>query len=50
VVELLEEYRKSFAWSIHDLSDTSIEGVEFEVYFTDDKLIWSLPATVPGGV
>jgi hypothetical protein len=41
VVELLEEFRESFAWSIHDLSDTSIEGVEFEVNFTDDKVIWS---------
>jgi hypothetical protein len=39
VVELLEEFRESFAWSIHDLSDTSIEGVEFEVSFTDDKVI-----------
>jgi putative transposase len=41
VVELLEEFRESFAWLIHDLSDTSIKGVEFEVNFTDDKVIWS---------
>jgi hypothetical protein len=41
VVELLEEFRESFAWSIHELSDTSIEGVEFEVNFTDNKVIWS---------
>ena len=41
VVELLEEYRDIFAWSIYDLSDTAIEGVEFEVDFTDDKPIWS---------
>jgi hypothetical protein len=41
VVDLLEEYRESFAWSIHDLSNTSIEGVEFEVNLTDDKVIWS---------
>ena len=41
VVELLEEFRDTFAWSIYDLSDTCIEGVEFEVDFTDDKPIWS---------
>jgi hypothetical protein len=41
VVELLEEWRESFAWSIHDLSDTSIEGVELKVNFTDGKVIWS---------
>jgi hypothetical protein len=31
VVELLEEYRGIFAWSIYDLRDTAVEGVEFEV-------------------
>ena len=41
VVELLEEFRDVFAWSIYDLSDSAIEGVEFEVEFTDDKPIFS---------
>ena len=41
VVEVLEEFRDIFAWSIYDLSDTAIEGVEFEIDFTDDKPIWS---------
>ena len=41
VVGVLEEFRDVFAWSIYDLSDTAIEGVEFEVDFTDDKVIWS---------
>ena len=41
VTEVLEEFQDIFAWSIYDLSDTAIEGVEFEVDFTDDKPIWS---------
>ncbi|GAQ91872.1 hypothetical protein KFL_008720060, partial [Klebsormidium nitens] len=41
VVELLEAFRSIFAWTIYDLSDTSIEGVEFEVEFTDDKPIFA---------
>jgi hypothetical protein len=41
VVELLEEYRGIFAWSIYDLRDTAVEGVEFEVNFTDDKVIFA---------
>jgi hypothetical protein len=41
VVELLEEYRGIFAWSIYDLRDTAVEGVEFEVDFTDDKVIFA---------
>jgi hypothetical protein len=40
VMDLLKEFWESFAWSIHDLSNTSIEGVEFEVSVTDDKVIW----------
>ncbi|GAQ90026.1 hypothetical protein KFL_005910030 [Klebsormidium nitens] len=39
--EVQEEFRDIFAWSIYDLSDTAIEGVEFEVDFNDDKPIWS---------
>jgi hypothetical protein len=38
VVKLLEEYRGIFAWSIYDMRDTAVEGVEFEVNFTDDNL------------
>ncbi|GAQ93647.1 hypothetical protein KFL_017550010, partial [Klebsormidium nitens] len=34
-------FREIFAWSIYDLSDTAIEGVEFEVEFTDDKPIFA---------
>jgi hypothetical protein len=41
VVELLEEYRGIFAWSIYDLRNTAVEGVEFEVDFTDDKVIFA---------
>jgi hypothetical protein len=41
VVELLEEYRAIFAWSIYDLRDTAFEGVEFEVDFTNDKVIFA---------
>jgi hypothetical protein len=41
VVELLEEYRGIFAWSIHDLRDTAVEGVKFEVNFIDDKVIFA---------
>jgi hypothetical protein len=41
VVELLEEYRGIFAWSIYDLRDTAVEGVKFEVKFTDDKVIFA---------
>jgi hypothetical protein len=41
VVELLEEYRGIFAWSIYDLRDTAVEGVEFEVDLTDDKVIFA---------
>jgi hypothetical protein len=41
VVELLEEYRGIFAWSIYDLCDTAVEGVEFEVDFTDNKVIFA---------
>jgi hypothetical protein len=41
VVELLEEYRGIFAWSIYDLRDTAVEGIEFEVDFTDDKVIFA---------
>jgi hypothetical protein len=41
VVKLLEEYRGIFAWSIYDLRDTAVKGVEFEVNFTDDKVIFA---------
>jgi hypothetical protein len=41
VVELLEEYRGIFAWSIYDLRDTAVEGVEFKVNFIDDKVIFA---------
>jgi hypothetical protein len=41
VVELLDEYRGIFAWSIYDLRDTAVEDVEFEVNFTDDKVIFA---------
>jgi hypothetical protein len=41
VVELLKEYRGIFAWSIYDLRDTAVEGVEFEVNFTNDKVIFA---------
>jgi hypothetical protein len=41
VVELLEEFRGIFAWSIYDLRDTAVKGVEFEVMFTDDKMIFA---------
>jgi hypothetical protein len=41
VVELLEEYREIVASSIYDLSDIAVEGVEFEVDFTDDKVIFA---------
>jgi hypothetical protein len=41
VVELLEEYRGIFAWSIYELRDTAVEGVEFEVNFTDDKVVFA---------
>jgi hypothetical protein len=43
-VELLKEFREDFAWSIHDLSNTSIEGVEFEVSFTWTTRSSGLPA------
>jgi hypothetical protein len=39
VVELLEECRGIFAWSI--MRDTAVEGVEFEVDFTNDKVIFA---------
>jgi hypothetical protein len=41
VVELLEEYRGVFAWSLYDMRDTAVEGVEFEVDFTADKVIFA---------
>jgi hypothetical protein len=41
VVELQEEYWGIFAWSIYDLRDTAVKGVEFEVNFTDDKVIFA---------
>jgi hypothetical protein len=41
VIQLLEEYRGIFAWYIYDLRDTAIEGVEFAVDFTDDKVIFA---------
>jgi hypothetical protein len=41
VVELLEEYREIFAWSIYDLRNTAVENAEFEVDFTDDKVIFA---------
>jgi hypothetical protein len=41
VVELLEKYRGIFAWSIYDLRNTAVEGKEFEVDFTDDKMIFA---------
>ncbi|GAQ91226.1 putative retrotransposon protein [Klebsormidium nitens] len=41
VVELLETFREIFGWSIYDLNDTAIEGVEFEVEFTADKPIFA---------
>jgi hypothetical protein len=41
VVELLEEYGGIFVWSTYDLRDTAVEGVEFEVDFTDDKVIFA---------
>jgi hypothetical protein len=41
VMELLEEYRSIFAWSIYDLRNTAVEGVEFDVDFTDDKVIFA---------
>jgi hypothetical protein len=43
VVELLEEYQGIFAWSIYDLRDTAVEGVEFEVNFTDDICTTTTP-------
>jgi hypothetical protein len=41
VVELLEEYRGIFAWSIYDLRNTAVEGVEFEVNFTNNTVIFA---------
>jgi hypothetical protein len=41
MVELLEEYRGIFAWSICNLRNTAVGGVEFEVDFTDDKVIFA---------
>jgi hypothetical protein len=41
VAELPEEYRGIFAWSIYDMRNTVVEGVEFEVDFIDDKVIFA---------